>query len=217
MLPARYDVARRTVSIGELSVDMHVVADPNQLAMEVAEAEFGVDERLPYWAELWPSALALGRHVEARGRLDGVRTIELGCGLGLAGVVAAMLGASVLFTDFEPDALLFAASNHQANTGSPGDTLIVDWREPPEGLTAPLLLGADVVYERRFVEPFVETVRRMLEPGGTALIAEPDRNVAAGVLESFESEGFRRQLHMDEVSVGAATYPIWIHELTAPD
>lgn len=216
LLPAGYDVVRRQLEVGPLLIELLVVADPNQLAMDVAEDEFATDERLPYWAELWPSALALGRCLVKRGRRDGVKAIELGCGMGLTGVVAGLLGADVLFTDFEPDALAFAAANHALNLGPPGTTMLVDWRDPPPNLTAPLVLGADVAYERRFLEPFVSTLTRMVTPGGTALIAEPDRAVAAGVIEMIEARGFRHDLHVEEVTVGAASYPIWIHELVAP-
>ena len=136
--------------------------------------------------------------------------------MGLTGVVASLLGADVLFTDFEPDALAFAAANHALNLGSTGATMVVDWREPPPDLAAPLVLGADVAYERRFLEPFVSTLSRVVTPGGTALIAEPDRAVAAGVVEMIEARGFSHALHVEEVPVSAATYPIWIHELVAP-
>ncbi|NND04544.1 MAG: methyltransferase [Acidimicrobiia bacterium] len=217
LFPEGYDIEERWLDIGGLSVRLGVVRDPNRLAMETAAADFAEDERLPYWAELWPSATALGRILEKRGRLDGTRAIELGCGMGLTGVVAAMLGADVLFTDFESDALQFAAANHELNLGSPGRTRLVDWRHPPGDLAAPLILGADVVYEQRFVEPFIDTLRTCVEPGGKAFIAEPDRKIASGVLEGLESTGFERVLHMDEVPVGDAVYPVWIHELTAPD
>ena len=217
LFPEPFDLEERLLAIGAFTVRLGVVRDPNQLAMSTAAGAFDEDERLPYWAELWPSAVALGRLLEQRGRLDGVRVIELGCGMGLSGIVAAMLGADVLFTDFETDALRFAAANHELNLGRPGHTQVVDWRQPPADISAPLILGADVVYERRFIEPFLNTLQACVEPGGRAFIAEPDRKIASGVLEGLEAMGFERVLHVDEVSVGDAVYPIWIHELVAPD
>lgn len=216
LFPDTFEVAERVITIGSLRVRLGVVGDPNRLAVEYAAAEFEKDERLPYWAELWPSAIALSRFIEAEGRLDGTAVIELGCGMGLTGVVAAMLGADVVFTDFEPDALRFAAANHQLNTGRSGVTRSVDWRKPPSDLEAPLVLGADVVYEQRFIEPLLQTLQGCVAAGGRALLAEPDRKVASGAIETLESRGFSRKLHMDEVPVGDAVYPVWIHELVAP-
>ena len=64
----------------------------------LSQEAFERDEFLPYWAELWPSALALAR-VVARRPLTGRRVIELGCGLGLPALAAALAGGRVLATD----------------------------------------------------------------------------------------------------------------------
>ena len=71
----------------------------------IDEAAFDEEEFLPYWAELWPSGLALARHVAAR-ELRGLRVLELGCGLGLPALAAALRGADVLATDWAEDAIV---------------------------------------------------------------------------------------------------------------
>ena len=55
------------------------------------EHAFEHEEYLPYWAELWPSSLALARTISGRA-LRGARTLELGCGLGLPSIAAALAG-----------------------------------------------------------------------------------------------------------------------------
>ena len=52
------------------------------------------DERIPYWAELWPSSLVLAEWLALR-RADiaGRRCLDLGCGLGLTALVGQWLGA----------------------------------------------------------------------------------------------------------------------------
>src|SRR6266516_3449228 len=55
------------------------------------EEAFERDQFLPYWAELWPSALALAQMVAAS-ELAGKRTLELGCGLALPSIAAALAG-----------------------------------------------------------------------------------------------------------------------------
>src|SRR5437763_15437922 len=72
----------------------------------INEEDFIRDERLPYWADLWPSARTLARAmVEEQGR--GGRLLELGCGSGLVSVAAAIAGFKVTATDYYDDALLF--------------------------------------------------------------------------------------------------------------
>src|SRR5262245_33866694 len=61
----------------------------------------------PYWAHLWPAGRALARLVAGRLDCTGQRIIEIGCGLGLPGVVAAMRGATVTMMDTSYTALQF--------------------------------------------------------------------------------------------------------------
>lgn len=213
LLPPGYRVAPRRLELGGREVGLFQVADPNALADAVGPDDFGEDERFPYWAELWPSALALAGLLLRRRIGAGLEALELGCGLGLAGVAAALNGARVLFTDFEPDALAFARANHALNLGDPGRIRVLDWRAPPPGLSAPLVLASDVLYERRFLDPFLATLEGALPPGGTAYVAEPGRAVAEGTVERLEARGFARDLHLEEVEAHGRVHGIWIHQL----
>ena len=66
-----------------------VIARPDDPESLIDEERFEEDEFMPYWAELWPSGLALAGYV---GRLDlaGRRVLEVGCGLGLPSLAAAL-------------------------------------------------------------------------------------------------------------------------------
>jgi predicted nicotinamide N-methyase len=70
----------------------------------IDEEAFDEEEFLPYWAELWPSGQALAAAVEALD-LRGSRVLELGAGLGLPSLAAALGGAHVLATDWAEDAV----------------------------------------------------------------------------------------------------------------
>lgn len=212
-----HPVVTRNVRLATGRIDFYQVANPNALADALTPETFGEDERFPYWAELWPSGVALASFLLREDLGPGLAALELGCGLGLAGVAAALAGARVTFTDFEPHALAFARANHQLNLGRPGRTLLLDWRRPPPDVEAPLVLASDVLYERRFLEPFVETLRRTVAPGGRALVAEPGRPIAQGTVEVLEREGFERDLHLEDVQIGGRTHEIWIHELRRRD
>src|SRR5437764_15109328 len=63
----------------------------------IDEAAFDADEFMPYWAELWPSGVALARVVGERD-LTGKSVLELGAGLGLPPLAAALRGAAALAT-----------------------------------------------------------------------------------------------------------------------
>jgi len=212
-LPPGHPIRLRHLEVGGRQVSLYQVADPNALADAVDVSSFGEDERFPYWAELWPSALALATFLLRTGVGAGADALELGCGLGLAGVAAALNGGQVLFTDFEPDALAFARANHALNLGTPGQTLELDWRAPPQGMTASLVLASDVLYERRFLAPFLRTLAAVVRPGGRAFVAEPGRAIAEGTVEQLEASGFERHLHLEEIDLGGRTHGVWVHEL----
>ena len=74
------------------------------------EHAFEHEEYLPYWAELWPSGVALARRLAVRS-LRGARVLELGCGLGLPSLAAALAGGRVLATDWSPQAIELLEDN----------------------------------------------------------------------------------------------------------
>ena len=72
-----------------------LIARPDDPESLIDEERFEEDEFLPYWAELWPSGVALAGYV-ATLDLAGRRVLELGCGLALPSFAAALAGADVL-------------------------------------------------------------------------------------------------------------------------
>src|SRR2546423_1670828 len=72
-------------------------ANPDDL---ISEEDFDRDERLPYWADLWPSSITLARNLRRFTGPEGGRLLELGCGSGLLSAAAARLGFAVTATDY---------------------------------------------------------------------------------------------------------------------
>jgi predicted nicotinamide N-methyase len=144
---------------------------------ELRHQEGAVARTAPYWARLWPSGLALADALAARDDLGGMRVLELGCGLGLASIVAARAGASVLATDGVADAVVFAAHNLAINDVE-GDVALADWRSADalvERGPWDLVIAADVFYLRHNVDALIRLLRRLMEGDGEALIADPSR------------------------------------------
>jgi predicted nicotinamide N-methyase len=152
----------------------------------IDETAFDEEEFLPYWAELWPSGLALARHVASR-ELRGLRVLELGCGLGLPALTAALRGADVLATDWADDAIELLRRNAERN-GVFLRVAQVRWSEPEPLLRAApwdVVLGADLLYEARNAEQLAELLPSL---GGEALLAEPGRPYAKEFLERFRAD-----------------------------
>jgi predicted nicotinamide N-methyase len=153
------------------------------------EHAFEQEEYLPYWAELWPSALALARFVGGRA-LRAARTLELGCGLGLPSLAAAAAGGRVLATDWSPESVAMTARNAERN-GLAVETLRCSWTAPGPLLARgpwDLVLASDVLYERRNGETLLPLLPRLLAPRGEVWLAEPGRPPAAAFLERVEAD-----------------------------
>ncbi len=150
------------------------------------EDAFEHEEFLPYWAELWPSSLALARTISGRA-LRGARTLELGCGLGLPSIAAALAGGRVLATDWSPQAVELTRVNAERND-APLDTLVCSWTEPGPLLErAPwdLVLASDVLYEARNGEALLPLLPRL---GADVWLADPGRKPAGPFLDAVRSE-----------------------------
>ncbi len=159
--------------------------------------EFAKDERIPYWADIWPASVALGRHLL---ELDiaGRKVIEVGAGVGLAGLAAARAGADVLVTDYEEAALGFASAN-AARNGLTIRTALLDWRDGdwPGGFD--LVIAADVLYEARSIAPLAALIPRVLAPGGRGLITDAGRPYVGAFVTAVAAHGLTaavRQLHI---------------------
>jgi predicted nicotinamide N-methyase len=171
----------------ELAPGLHLeILRPPSAEELIDEAAFDKEEFLPYWAELWPSGLALARHVAAL-ELRTLRVIELGCGLGLPALAAALRGADVLATDWAEDAIELLRRNADRN-GVFLRLARVRWSEPEPLLRAApwdLVLGADLLYEARNAEQLAELLPQL---GSEVLLAEPGRPYAKEFLERFRPE-----------------------------
>lgn len=180
--------ADRTERFEAEGVTFELTLPPSAEAL-IDEAEFDADERLPYWAELWPSARALAHEIL---KLDCVpdRAIELGCGVGLPSLALLHRGVEVLATDYYEEALLRTQHNATRNQLNGLATRHLDWRHPPLDLPSfPLAVASDVLYEQRNAEALVALLPHILGEGGTLLLADPGRVYLHGFLDGIAARG----------------------------
>jgi predicted nicotinamide N-methyase len=172
-------------------------ADPDRLLDDPLVRQWNQrDDYMPYWAYLWPGAFFLAEVVAserwpAGGHpLSPLRALEIGCGVGLAGLVALDRGLSVCFTDYDRAPLHFVRRSAHENGFDPASytTRLLDWRDLPEE-TYPVILGSDVLYERRLVPLVAALLAKLLQPGGVGLITCPGRTSAEGFSPALESHG----------------------------
>jgi len=255
-----YATTTEQVQLKNLSFPFTRIADPDRVLDQVA-AEADRRERvtghrqndehlhLPYWAELWDSAMGLAQVMvegaeEERGRQGdrergrqgegerrtptsgvgfgagvlgspgslspplpvslspGRSILDLGCGMGLSGTVAAALGGRVLFADLETPALLFARLNSLPWRGRVRARRL-NWRTDRLGETFNLIVGADILYERaqwEYLEPFW---RGHLRAGGNILLGEPGRQTGDLFMPWIRERGWTLDVREEKVATRA--------------
>jgi predicted nicotinamide N-methyase len=186
-------VLRAKTFVIERPGDMEELID-----LPAVRSAFAADDYLPYWADVWPAARMLARAVLEDDWPSGLTALELGCGLGVAGLAALSRGLRVIFNDYDLTALAFAQRNARRNGFTEFTVRPFDWRDAPNDLTVPVVLGSDLLYEERNVAVLLSVLDRVLAPGGVALITDPDRPPAPQFADGLEERGWpvtRRVLH----------------------
>ena len=205
---AASDVVEEPVRLAGRTVRMLRPRNGDALLDELLAEEDPDEDRLPFWAELWPSGAALARAIAAR-PLTGRRVLELGCGLGLVSVAAALAGAEVLAVDRSPEATTFTAAN-AARNGVTLRTAVAAFDRAERLLQeAPwdLVVAADVLYEQRNVPVLVWLLPRLVEATGEVWLADPGRPMLARFLDGLDATGWRRE------QVAAEPDTVTVHRL----
>jgi len=167
------DLVEDVVALGSRDVGLLRPRDAESLLDERA---FEREELMPYWAQLWPSSVALALAVSPRS-WKGARILELGCGLGLPSIAAALGGARVLATDWSVDALEMVTLNAARNEATVA-VARCDWVDAQPALAgAPwrLVLASDVLYEARNIDLLSGLLPRLVNEGGELWLADPGR------------------------------------------
>jgi predicted nicotinamide N-methyase len=211
---------RFRTSVEDATVDEHTfsILRPANSDDLIREEDFVKDERLPYWADVWPSSIVLAaKLMELKGR--GKTALELGCGVGLSTLAATSAGFDVLSTDYYEDALDVTRANVFRNLGKLARTRLVDWRHLPLDLgTFDLVFASDVLYEKEYAELLPVLLRGLLAPTGVALIADPGRVAAPVFVDACAEYGLViRNKETRPFEVGEIKQRIDIYEIRNAD
>ncbi len=147
------------------------------------------DAEPPYWAYLWSGGRCLAEYLARWTALHDRRVLEIGCGLGLPGVVAAAAGARVTFVDGERAALAFVRASLDLNA-LPGALVCADYRTLSPAARFDVILAAEVAYEPDRFGDLVAALARHLAPGGTVLLADGFRSDTRALYRALAQHRF---------------------------
>ncbi|MGD0152786.1 MAG: methyltransferase domain-containing protein [Thermacetogeniaceae bacterium] len=195
----------------DLSLSFEIVANVEDLVTDPED-----DDKIPYWAELWPASRGLAQYIWESVDFKGATVLELGAGLGLPGLVAARKGGRVTISDYQPEALTIANRNALHNGIEGVSFELADWRDWSLKEQFDWIIGSDVLYNPKS-NPYVSRILAgNLAPYGQMLFAHPGRKVTFDFLRELMASGLREHRKLIPVTVEhplLTDYKINIHHL----
>lgn len=187
-----YQTELINISIGDHSFRLHQVTNVDEVFDSLIQADPSslevIDERIPYWTELWPAAIAMSEYI-----LDNIESIkdknvlEVACGLGLPSIAAGTVGAKVITSDYIQDAVDFAKKNWNENHQHPASFTVLDWRDLKPDTWPDVILASDIAYEKRFQDLLPSVINDWVQRGAEVIFTEPDRSTARDFISILKS------------------------------
>eukprot|EP01066_Platyproteum_vivax_P015564 Platyproteum_vivax@DN6863_c0_g1_i2.p1 len=135
---------------------------------------------------VWDGCVLLSHTLEfVQERIEGKRVLELGAGKGLAGLSAALLGASYVALSDQPYCQSQLQASIQLNGLRSAEAWVLDWNRPKESILSlykfDVILAADVVWLENLVKPLASTISHFFngsDPPPLVLMAIQTRSLA---------------------------------------
>jgi predicted nicotinamide N-methyase len=167
----------------------------------------------PYWMHLWPGAMALARVVSRAPEVrPGAIVLELGGGLALPAIAAAVRGATAVTSDWEHAPLRLATGSAQRN-GRRLRAVRMDFRAPALRGPFDVLLGAEVGYDERQVPALVAATAGLLRPGGVAWFSDSVNAYRTTLADGLRAAGL--QVRVRSVREREEGRVVWVRLIEA--
>ena len=136
----------------------------------------------PLWAKIWEASIVLSDHIAGM-PVDPKRCfLEIGCGVGVVGIVAAAFGHRITITEYNLDALNFAKANVHVNfsvhNGAGIDVARLDWNQPQLKKRFDAIVGSEVIYKETDFQAILKLFETYLMPSGEIILAEGVRKTS---------------------------------------
>jgi predicted nicotinamide N-methyase len=139
---------------------------------------------------LWPSGVLLAEII-ANKNYEGMRILEVGCGVALASLVLKKQGHDVTASDYNSFAGELLRENAKLNNLEAPKFIKLSWQDAFLGEPYDVIIGSDVLYEPGCAQEVCQFLKSALKPAGTALFVDPGRAHVRKFETNLEAVGFR--------------------------
>lgn len=197
----KFSIETVPLKIGDKVLKIVQIKDYEEYILDQVDAGDPNVTEAPFWAKLWDASFLLAYFLGKQPIHPHHHLLEIGAGMGVVGIFAALCGHRITLTDINEDALLFARANALLNGLHNLEIRKLDWSDPFETRRYDVIVGSEVVYDRRTYPLLVDFLRRSLAPEGIIFLAKHAELPAPLFFEEltkcFEFKKTSQSLRMD--------------------
>lgn len=197
------------INIGGPNLRINIVDNADDLYMNSID-----QEEAPVWLDIWPSSIGLARWLWRNPLLEGKRIMELGAGLGLSGLVAALKGGRVLQTDYIQEAMNIARESAKLNNLVNIEQVTADWRNFTIEEKFDYIIGSDFLYLPNMHVYLKQIFENNLKPGGKIFIADPGRYDSKELLKEMAAEGWLVEEDLTIIEKDVHNHNIYVFQIS---
>ncbi|WP_341676695.1 SAM-dependent methyltransferase [Niveibacterium sp. SC-1] len=191
-MPGYLTKFERVPIAGDADMQIRSLLDRNQYSDPLGEAAAaGISPATwPLFGILWPSAQKLADLMQGWD-IDGLRVLEIGCGLGLSSLVLQRRLGDITASDCHPLAEAFLQANLLLNDLPAIKYVVGNWGRVNPGLGEfDLLIGSDLLYEPDHPAQLAGFIALHAAPRADVLIVDPNRGNRSAFHREMALAGF---------------------------
>lgn len=190
MLPLR--IRYQTIEFGDTDIHVRTLRDNQQFSDHDGVAEsLGISSATwPLFGIVWDSGKVLA-HLMHEHEVEGLRILEVGCGIGLASLVLNQRLADITATDYHPEAGAFLLENTRLNHGRDIPFVRTGWGDTISSLGLfDLIIGSDLLYEQEHASLLAGFIDQHAKPHCEVMLIDPGRGHHARFSKQMVSRGY---------------------------
>ena len=126
----KYELEQTPISINGKRLELYRVKNIDPIINDLANKGEKDISHFPFWVKVWESSIVLASHLINMDIEKGKEILEIGAGMGVAGLFLGLLGHKVTITDYEDDALELLRMNVKHNQLNNMSVKKLDWNLP---------------------------------------------------------------------------------------
>ena len=205
----RYEVELTKFSLVNQTLEIYV---PKNIDRFINQND--IFDGFPLWSKIWEATAVLAFQLSKVPVKSEVKFLEIGAGMGVAGIYAATLGHDITITEYNDDAIHFARANAMQNGVDPTLIQKLDWSNPGVMGQFDYIIGSEVVFKETDIMSLHFLFQRYLKPGGTILLAEGMRKTSLAFVQKMEAY-YQLKLKKQQIRSDKKNIPVVLIEMRA--